>query len=186
VLAIIGTLCGLLFPSFGGARRTATAARTKAQFARWTTAIESFRDVYGHYPTFAADNLVNGGAIGLEHPFHDVLAGRHRDGSILTPGSPAALQNHRAIVFHVFDDLEFDADYLLQDAANHRDMAVLVDRDLDGLIKAGADFVTLPAVNGLTPGSIDFPAVGIRAGVLFYAPAPGATAAKPGFVFSWK
>src|SRR6478736_7379464 len=97
VLAIVGTLCGLLFPTFGGARRAAAAARTRTLFAQWTAGIESFRSEYGSYPVFAADGLVNGGADAVEHPFHDVLAGRHRDGSALTAGSGAALQNRRAI-----------------------------------------------------------------------------------------
>ena len=40
------------------------------------------------------------------------------------------------------------------------------DRYSDGVIRAGDDFVELPAVGGLTPGSGDFPAAGVRAGVV--------------------
>lgn len=186
VLAIVGTLCGLLFPTFGHARRAATMARTKTQFAQWTAAIESFRSEYGCYPVFAADNLVNGGATAVEHPFHDVLAGRHRDGSALTLGSPAAAQNRRAIAFRVFAAAEFNEAKLLQDATGHSVIAVLVDRDLDGVVKMGADFSALPSVNGQTPATSDFPVSGVRAGVIFYALAPGATLSNPSFVFSWK
>jgi prepilin-type N-terminal cleavage/methylation domain-containing protein len=186
VLAIVGTLCGLLFPTFGGARRAAAAARTRTQFAQWTAGIESFRGEYGCYPVFASDGLVNGNATAVEHPFHDVLAGRHRDGSALTPGSASALQNRRAIAFCVFGDAAFNDAKLLQDASCHSAMAVLVDRDLDGVIKAGSDFVTLPAVDGQVPTADDFPADGIRAGVVLYAPAPGSTPENPAFVFSWK
>ena len=186
VLAIVGALCGLLFPTFGGARRAAAAAGTRTQFAQWTAAIESFRGEYGCYPVFAADGLVNGSVTAVEHPFHDVLAGRHRDGSALAPGSGSALQNHRAIAFCVFNDATFNEAKLLQDASSHSAMAVLVDRDLDGVIKAGTDFIVLPAVDEQVPTADDFPADGIRAGVVFYAPAPGSTAANPGFVLSWK
>jgi len=186
VLAIVGTLCGLLFPTFGGARRAAAAARTKTQFAQWTAAIESFRGEYGCYPVFAANGLVNGDATAIEHPFHDVLAGRHRDASALAPGSSSALQNRRAIAFCVFSDAAFNEAKLLQDASSHTAMAVLVDRDLDGVIKAGTDFVVLPAVDGQVPTADDFPADGVRAGVILYALAPGATPTSPAFVFSWK
>ncbi len=186
VLAIVGALCGLFFPAFGNARRAAAMARTKTQFAQWTAAIESFRGEYGCYPGFAADNLVNGGVTVIEHPFHDVLAGRHRDNSALTSGSAAALQNRRAIAFCVFSDADFSDTKLLQDASGHRAIAVLVDRDLDGVIRVGADFAALPLVDGLAPAVDDFPISGVRAGVIFYAPAPGATPANPSFVFSWK
>jgi len=186
VLAIVGTLCGLLFPAFGNARRAATVAQTKTQFARWTAAVESFRGEYGCYPEFAADNLVNGSATAIEHPFHDVLAGRRRDGSALASGSPAAMQNRRAIAFCVFGTAEFTETKLLQDAGGHSAIAVLVDRDLDGVIKVGADFSALPAVDGHIPAIDDLPVSGVRAGVVFYAVAPGATPASPAFVFSWK
>lgn len=186
VLAVIGILSGLLFPSFTSARRAGARARTKVQFAQWGAAIEAFRREYGYYPTFSADNLVNGAITATEHPFHDVLAGRRRDGSALPAGSPSAMQNSRGIAFHAFGEVELDSTGRLQDAAGHTAIAVLVDRDLDGWIKAGADYATLPAVDELVPGAGDFPAAGIRAGVVFYAAAPGASAARPDFVWSWK
>jgi len=186
VLAIVGTLCGLLFPALGNARRAAAAARTKTQFAQWAAAIESFRAEYGCYPVFSADNLVNAGATALEHPFHDVLAGRHRDGSVLASDSPAVSQNRRAIAFCTFSAAEFNDAKLLQDASGHTAVAVLVDRDLDGVIKTGADFSALPMVDGQVPSADDIPASGVRAGVVFYAAAPGGTPANPAFVFSWK
>ena len=186
VLAIVGTLCGLLFPGFSGARRAAAMARTRTQFAQWTAAIEAFRGEYGCYPQFAPNHLVNGGVTTVEHPFHDVLAGRHRDGSVLTAGVDAALQNRRAIAFCAFDGAWFNEAGLLVDASGHSAMAVLVDRDLDGVIQAGTDFVSLPAVDGQAPGEADFPAAGVRAGVVFYALAAGSSPANPTFVFSWK
>lgn len=186
VLAVIGILAALIFPSVSGARRAANKAKTKVQFAQWSAAIEAFRGEYGYYPGFEASNLVNGGVNGVEHPFHDLLAGRHRDGSPLTPGSAAAAQNRKAIPFYSFGDAELTSANLIRDAFDNTVIAVLVDKDLDGVIKSGADFVTLPAVGGLTPGVVDFPLTGIRAGVIFYAPAPGATPANPEFIFSWK
>lgn len=186
VVAVIGILAALIFPSVTGARRSANKAKTKVQFAQWTAAIESFRGEYGYYPSFDASGLVNGGTTASEHLFHDVLSGRRRDGAALASGGAAITQNRKSIRFHSFGDSDFNSAGLLRDAFDNTAIAVLVDRDLDGVIRSGADFTTLPAVGGIAPGAVDFPANGVRAGVVFYAPAPGATAANPEFVFSWK
>lgn len=186
VIAIIGILAALLFPGLSSARRSSTRAKTKVQFAQWTAAIESFRSEYGHYPVFDAGGLVNGGVTETDHLFHDLLAARKRSGAVLTSGDAALAQNRKAIVFHSFGDAELNQAELVCDASGHTALAVLTDRDLDGVIKQGVDFAALPAVNGMTPGSVDIPTTGVRAGVIFYAPAPGATAANPEFVFSWK
>jgi prepilin-type N-terminal cleavage/methylation domain-containing protein len=186
VIAVIGILAALIFPSVGAARRSANKAKVKVQFSQWVAAIESFRGEYGYYPAFDASNLVNGGVTAADHPFHDVLAGRRRDGTPLAAGGPAATQNRKLARFHSFTDSELTAAGLVRDAFDNTALAVLVDRDLDGFIRSGADFTTLPAVAGLTPASADFPPTGVRAGVLFYAPAPGATTANPEFIFSWK
>jgi prepilin-type N-terminal cleavage/methylation domain-containing protein len=186
VLAIVGALCGLLFPGFASARRAASAAKTRALFAQWTAALEAFRGEYGFYPDFAPDHLVNAGVSTTAHPFHDVLAGRHRDGSALTAGETSLQLNRRGIAFCTFSDTTFTTTKLLQDPSGRTAIAVLVDRDLDGVIMAGTDFTSLPAVDGATPGNEDFPPSGVRAGVVFYALAPNATPANPTFVFSWK
>ena len=197
VLAIIGILAAILFPTIGAARRSAERAKTKVQFAQWAAAIESFRAEYGYYPAFDDSALVNGGAAataGGAHLFHDLLAGRHRDGSALTAAEPAAGQNRKRIAFHAFADADFvPGSAQLRDASGHTAIAVLVDRNLDGFIRiggAGADYAGLPAVttaegSALTP-SAAFPAAGLRAGVAFYAAAPGASAASPDFVLSWQ
>ncbi len=186
VIGVIGILAALIFPTVGSARRSANQAKTKVQFTQWAAAIESFRSEYGHYPAFDASNLVNGGAGAADHPFHDVLAARRRDGSGLGAGSPAALQNRKAIRFHTFADGELTSGGLIRDAFDNTAIAVLVDRDLDGVIRAGSDFAALPAVGGFVPRDTDFPAAGVRAGVVFYAPSPVATPTAPEFIFSWK
>jgi hypothetical protein len=119
-------------------------------------------------------------------------AARRRDGSPLTLYTAATdvrfpeAQNRKLISFYSFSASELNQGNLLCDAFGNTEIAVLVDRDLDGVIKAGSDFVGLPAVGGLTPGAADFPTAGVRAGVVFYALEPGATATSPRFVFSWK
>lgn len=194
VMAIIGILAALVFPAVRSARVAASKARTKVQFSQWAAALEGFRGEYGHYPALDPTALVNGGAttvISGEHLFHDILAGRKRDGTPLPPAGPAAAQNRKLIGFYAFSDGDFTKTgsplpNLLCDGFDNTEIAVLVDRNLDGVIRVGSDYPALPAVGGLTPGATDFPSTGVRAGVLFYAPAPGADAENPAFIFSWK
>ena len=196
VIAVIGILAALLFPGVRSARGAAYKAKTRVQFNQWAAALEGFRSEYGYYPALHPTNLVNPPGQAVDpaalHLFHDLLAVRRRDGSALpayTTGTdplfPEA-QNRKLVRFHAFAVSEFSSADLLADAFGNTQIAVLVDRNLDGVIRAGSDFTELPVVGGLTPGPADFPAAGVRAGVIFYAPAPGATAANPDFIFSWK
>jgi prepilin-type N-terminal cleavage/methylation domain-containing protein len=194
VIAVIGVLAALIFPAVRSARISANKARTKVQFSQWSAAMEGFRSEYGYYPAFDPTALVNGGAITAitgDHLFHDILAGRKRDGTPLLPAGPAATQNRKLISFYSFSDADFTnasspTPNLLRDAFDNTEIAVLVDKNLDGVIRIGSDYPALPAVGGLTPNATDFPVTGVRAGVLFYAPAPGADATNPEFIFSWK
>jgi prepilin-type N-terminal cleavage/methylation domain-containing protein len=189
VIAIIALLAAILIPSVNSSRVAANKAKTKVQFSQWAAAITAFRSEYGYYPLFDSSSTVNGGADDVEHLFHDVLAARKRDGAALTAGSPAAAQNRKLISFHSFSESDFSRDgaiHLLRDAFGSTEIAVLVDRNLDGVITS-ADFGgTLPTVGGVTPGTTDFPTAGVRGGVVFYSALPGSTADAPQFVFSWK
>lgn len=200
VIAVIGILASLIFPSIGSARKSANRAKAKVQFNQWAAAIESFRSEYGYYPTFDASNLVNGGAttvVSGEHLFHDLLAGKRRNGSAPSTASStsAGNQNRRHIPFYSFADSDFtaaDSAYpnLIHDACDNLSIAVLVDRNLDGKIDAG-DYPTLPAVTtrdgaAIRPSASDFPSAGVRAGVLFYSADANATAQDPQFILSWK
>lgn len=200
VIAIIGILAGLIFPSVSAARKSASRAKTKVQFNQWAAAIEAFRSEYGYYPSFDSSNLVNGGATTVlsgDHLFHDILAGKKRDGSAPSAASSSAAggQNRKQITFYSFADSDLtaaDSAYpnLIRDAFENVSIAVLVDRNLDGKIDLG-DYGTFPSVvtadgASIRPSTADIPATGIRAGAVFYAPEPGATTANPAFVFSWK
>jgi prepilin-type N-terminal cleavage/methylation domain-containing protein len=190
VIVIVAILASILIPSLGAAGVAAKKARTRVQFNQWAAAVEAFRSEYGVYPVFHSSNLVNGGAGASAHPFHDLLAARHRDGSALDPASEAAKQNRKRIAFFTFAESDFTPDSgvtpnLLRDAWGNTEIAVLVDRNLDGVISTD-DFGRLPSVAGLRPDAGDFPAAGLRAGVAFYAPLPDATPERPAFVFSWK
>ena len=199
VLAVVALLLGLLFPGLTSARDAADRARTRMRFGQWAAAVEAFRAEYGAYPDFGSDGLVNGSAgpdPREEHVFHDILAGRRRDGSPLGAGPPgsAAGQNFRGVEFHAFGEGEFvpageAAAGLLRDAHGSTSIAVLVDRNLDGRVDA-SDYAAWPEVHSATgvavrPGPEDAPPSGVRAGVLFYSADPRATPASPRLVRSW-
>lgn len=197
VIAVIGILAALIFPAVRSARVSANKARTKVQFSQWSAAIEGFRSEYGYYPAFDTTALVNGGATtntAGDHLFHDILVGKKRDGSALLAAGPAATQNRKLISFYSFSDSDFTnatspAPNLIHDAFDNTEIAVLVDKNLDGRIN-GADYPAgFPAVAGLRPSAADLPTdptSGVRAGVIFYTPAPGADTNNPDFIFSWK
>lgn len=201
VFAVIGILAALVFPGIGSARRSASRARTRVQFSQWAAALEGFRSEYGYYPVLHVSNLINPPGQATDpstlHLFHDLLAAKRRDGSALPAYSSSTntqfpeVQNRKLISFYSFGNSDFTdagspSPNLLHDAFDNTEIAVLVDRNLDGVIQAGTDFTVLPAAGGLTPATADIPAAGIRAGVMFYVLAPGADAANPEFIFSWK
>lgn len=200
VIAVIGILAALIFPSIGTARKSANRAKTKVQFAQWAAAIESFRSEYGYYPVFDPTNLVNGMTTTTasgDHLFHDLLAGKKRDGSAVSAATTTAAgaQNKKRIAFYAFSESEIGATdslvpYLLIDAFENASIAVLVDRNLDSVINA-IDYPEWPAVQTATgdfirPSVNEIPAAGIRAGVALYGPDPDATSSAPRFILSWK
>ena len=196
VVAVIGILASLLFPAFRAARLTANKASARVQFNQWAAALESFRSEYGYYPALHSSNLVNPPGQNADpsslHLFHDIVTARRRDASALPAYTTSTnrqfpeVQNRKLISFATFRDADFTVGNLLRDACENTAIAVLVDKNLDGVISAGTDFIALPAVNGFTPGGTDFPTAGIRAGVIFYSAVPGSTSTAPEFIFSWK
>lgn len=172
VVAVIGILAAIIIPTTSSARAAANKAKTRSQFAQWSTAIEAFRQEYGYYPTFDTTNKVNGSTAAAAtgtalHRFHDTLVGTRRDGSVLpalTTGAqpnppPPESQNSRRIQFVSFVDADIvpfsttDATLtakrgLIRNAFDGTDIVVLVDRNLDGFIRTGGTDFTggLPTV----------------------------------------
>lgn len=228
VVAILGILAAILIPTTSGARVAAYKAKVRSQFGQWGTAIEAFRQEYGYYPVFDTTNKINGGATTTAsalHRFHDVLVGTRRDGTALpvpragvqpNPPPPES-QNTRRIRFTTFtnSDLVSQADVtaglntaaqlnFVRDAFNNTDIAILVDRNLDGRIVLGGgtqqdSIATLPTVSppdntavrvspSTTGTPADFPTGttgGVRAGVIFYAMPPKGTT-NADLIMSWK
>ncbi|HEY4300384.1 MAG TPA: prepilin-type N-terminal cleavage/methylation domain-containing protein [Candidatus Didemnitutus sp.] len=197
VLVIVALLSAVAFPSFSSARAMAQRTRTRVMFSQWASAIAAFSSEYSCAPAFGAGHLVNDGAatnISGDHLFHDLLAGRHRDGSALDDNSDplsAVAQNPKRIPFCRFAGADIGADGRLCDASGNVEIAVLVDVDLDGWVTPGVDFDHLPIVHSpdgtaLMPAAADFPASGVRAGAVLYAADPSACASNPVLVLSWK
>jgi prepilin-type N-terminal cleavage/methylation domain-containing protein len=208
VIAIIGVLAGILIPTTTAARASAHRARTRVQFSQWAAALEAFRQEYGSYPVFAAGGaaLINAAATtdpAGGHLFHDVLAGRRRNGSALQ-GSALA-QNSRGVRFVTFAESDFvrPSDVaagrntasdlaLVRDAFHNTSIAIVVDANLDGLINAldapnGFPAVMAPESNvELRPAVVSSDAPeGVHAGVIFYCAPPGATSATD-LIASWR
>lgn len=218
VIAIIGILAAILIPTTSSARTAANRAKTRGQFAQWAAAIEAFRQEYGYYPTFERVNKVNGntrgGSLATPHLFHDTLVGTRRDGRPLpntTGGNPppAQVQNPRRIAFITFTEADLvpmsepvaNQRGLIRDAFSNTDIAVLVDRNLDGSIRTGGQggdqINALPVVSPpgaanvrLQPLPADFPTAaqgGVRAGVVFYSAPPELRQGdQRSLIMSWK
>jgi prepilin-type N-terminal cleavage/methylation domain-containing protein len=230
VIAIIGILAAILIPTTSSARNSAKRAKTRGQFAQWGAAIEAFRQEYGYYPTFettgANANKVNGntqgnGNLQQVHRFYETLVGTRRDGQPLTGATagnptPPLGQNPRRIQFITFTESDMvpavtsDGTLtakrgLIRDAFDSTDIAVLVDRNLDGSVKYGGpggdSIATLPFVSppdntgvrlqpSTTGTAPDFPTAaqgGVRTGVLFYSAPPGTKQGDQSLLIkSWK
>jgi prepilin-type N-terminal cleavage/methylation domain-containing protein len=198
VVAVIAILTGILVPTLGAARTSALKAKTRVQFSQWAAAFEQFRQEYGCYPSTGTDGKLATAADALK--FVRTLSGRNPDGSAVV--NPADLNgNLKRIPFCAFTEVDFHdpdrpgsgVDYsgneLLCDAFGRTEIGVLIDRNGDGFIKP-ADDGPVAAVRGpaggasFAPDEIDLPAVGIRAGVLFYSAGRGASPTD--MIFSWK
>jgi len=192
VIAVLGILAAILVPVAGRAQESARRARVKTQFAQWAVAIEGFRAEYGYYPNFATGTTAPLPAAcrvnevpGL---FVQTLTGRRADGA--APDLARALAaNPRRMVFLGFasDELGAGSNPPVGDAFGNTDIAVLVDRDGDGLITAPDP---LPAViaaetgRTVSPDAAAFPVGGVRAGVLFFSAGAGRNAED--IVYSWR
>jgi hypothetical protein len=138
------------------------------------------------------------------HPFHDLLAGRHRDGSALAETELAAKQNPQRLRFVAFAEADFvrpeDIDAgrnqtselnFIRDSFHDTSLVVVVDANLDGLINAADLGGPLPeiAVAGsdaaIHPNPQSLLGDGVQAGVIFFCAPPGART-ESDLLRSWK
>ena len=170
VLAVIGLLAGILIPTTTTARIGAKRAKTKVQFSQWAAGMEQFRQEYGYYPPIDG---CSGGRVSADY-FAGALTGRTFDGS--APASVAHLAgNTNAVRFYSIAESDLnDNRSALADAFGNTDIAVLYDKNGDGLIDgADGELIGVSPANGGVPLSPPIADVdlngGVRAGVIFYS-----------------
>jgi prepilin-type N-terminal cleavage/methylation domain-containing protein len=192
VVAILGILAALLLPVLGRTQQNAKKAKTRVQFSQWSSAIEAFRQEYGHYPVFHTSGnaaFIENGRIDnatRTNIFAQALSGTTLAGARYSDTDPGFVAgNVKRIRFYSFGepDLTKDASPLLQDAFGNTEVVVLMDKNYDGQIRFGSsandDYASPPSVGGLTVSSTD----PIRAGVAIYSAGAGNSAGD--IVTSW-
>lgn len=199
-MAIIGILAAILIPTVGKARESARKAKVRTQLSQWAVAIETFRSEYGFYPDFQgqAGGRINGGSFSASpaspHFFHDILAGRRRDGS--QPGGAGATDplgtnhNRKRITFATLGPDEIDATGRIVDAFGNEDIAVIIDTDYNGVVPQG-DITGLSVRAGspasgpsYSPPTTKVPSGGVRAGVVLFSAGAGRSAND--IIYSWQ
>jgi len=172
VIAVISILISILIPTVSTVRTSARRAKAKIILIQWATAIETFRQEYGFYPAFSFETEGLIASTSDTDEFVQALSSRDTEN---LPGSAAG--NEKQITFYTFSEGEISEGDLLVDPFGGTPIAVLVDRNYDGIIKVGSgeDYETLPNIGSSTPSS-SWPANGLRAGVAIYSPGAGGKA----------
>lgn len=193
VIAVIAILASILIPVIGGAQNSAKRQKTRVQFSQWATAIEAFRQEYGFYPDFSAiaGNRIDD-ATDAE-VFVQTLSGRQVNGAAMEGASIYGITagNRKRIGFCTFSsaDLTSEASPKLQDAFGNTQIAVLMDKNLDGMIGIGVGTVPtdyplagVPEVSASAGGAALPKPFGegdtVRAGVIFYSAGDGNSLVK--------
>lgn len=203
VIAIIGILAGIMIPMVGSAQITAKKTKTKVQFGLWASAMEQFKSTYGFYPQVDGSYGSSGGSPNLinSQKFSVALTGRYIDGTDLPSSATTTdkVGNSRKNNFYNFSQTELNSNKtppVMWDSFNNIEIAVLYDKNADGLIKSD-DVPRAPAVAAAgggrytpnVPADFDL-TMGIHAGVVFYSAGVGkadnSAIDASGAVFSWQ
>jgi prepilin-type N-terminal cleavage/methylation domain-containing protein len=193
VIAIIGILAAIIIPTTTKVRETSRKAKVRSQFSQWSAAIDNFRAEYGYYPNFSSttsgtipDAAKVNDVAGL---FFHTLAGRDGNGATTDLLPRAKQANTKRIAFTTFSDEEASAGVnpLVSEAFGNTDIAVIVDRDLNGVIPKSV--ITAVAVDSVQSGNPYSPPTAIisndvRAGVIFFSAGKGDS--DKDIVYSWR
>ncbi len=212
VIAIIGILASIIFPTIGAVQNHAHKAAVKAQLGQWSVAMQSFHSDYSYYPQIDGAYAATQGEANIVNPqkFAIALTGVELDSTVL-PATASATDmvgnTKRRGYYSIAQSEQVLTDGIptgLQDAFGNTQIAVLYDSNGDGWIRSddkvygGATQAapTLSAKGGgkYTPDPVNdvnlTPTQGVRAGVIFYTPGPGnpsgAAIDASSAVFSWK
>ena len=199
VIGIIAILAAILIPTVSKVRQSANDNRTRAMFSQVITAIETYRQEYGYYPTFDYGNqsenvFLLGDQVVIDHVFFTTLTGRDLDGSRIDDSDHP---NPKGIEFYSFSESDLERRGTgqppkLVDAYGNDEIVIILDRNQRGVIRPG-DLSRAPdEVSSVrTPGvsvAPEIPQDGIRAGVLIYSAGAGGSSeddARQNLVRSW-
>lgn len=202
VIAIIGILAAIIIPTTGAVRNSAKKAKGRIQFQNWIGAMEGFKQEYGYFPRvdITSPSSTTKTYLVKSAAFAAALTGRELDGDRITVVDDRyGNKKERSFYSLSTDDLSADKTKLLDSFGNEQ-IAVLFDRNGDGLIKIGTaagDDGELPEVHvgspaatsgGLKPtndsATAHIPSTGLRASVIFYS--AGAGGGTKDMIMSWK
>ncbi len=173
VIAVISILISILIPTVSTVRTSARRAKAKIILIQWATAIETFRQEYGFYPAFSfnTNGLID--ADDKSDEFIETLSTRKPDGSRSDP-PPAG--NDKQIAFYTFSESEINEDDRVTDGFGGILIAILIDKNYDGIITVAAtdgDYTGFPDIGYGAVAPLGWPANGLRAGVAIYSPGTG-------------
>jgi prepilin-type N-terminal cleavage/methylation domain-containing protein len=189
VIAIVGILAAILIPAVTQARAAANKAKSKSQFTQWATAMTSFKQEYGYYPSVAkaSPNKLDVAA------FVPAMTGKAntKGDSLSSVTAVTTYGNIKLIAFYTLSSSDLDPSSTadsppIVDAFGNTDIAVRVDTNGDGKIdgndvRTGIYTATWPTVTSVNTGNVldvqdvdtTLASSGVHAGVIFYSAGKG-------------
>ncbi|MBW8781616.1 MAG: prepilin-type N-terminal cleavage/methylation domain-containing protein [Verrucomicrobia bacterium] len=191
VIAIVGILAAILIPAVTQARAAANKAKSKSQLTQWATAMTSFKQEYGYYPSISAGN----NKLKIDY-FVPALTGKAntKGDSLSSVTAATTYGNIKLIAFYTLSGSDLDSSSTadsppIVDAFGNTDIAVRVDTNGDGKIdtndvRAGVYTAEWPTVTSVNTGEERIvtnadptiaTAGGVHAGVVFYSAGKGSS-----------
>jgi len=130
VMAVLAILLAIIIPSVSGARHHFNILKTKAQFQRYSLALENYKAEYGTYPNLGESPI---GINTTPTLFVELLSAHAIDGGEPTNNTAMAL-NPNGIVFCAFGDDEIGESGEIIDAFGNSSLELLLDQDGDGFL----------------------------------------------------
>jgi type II secretory pathway pseudopilin PulG len=130
VIAVGAILMAMIIPLATGARKQYAIVQTKAQFHRYTLAMEQFKAEYGQYPQLGSSPIAINATPGR---FVELMTGKNLTGGAMDDPIAAA-QNPKGIMFLQFAANELMPDGEIQDGFGQTNWQLYIDTDGDGFL----------------------------------------------------
>jgi len=131
VVAIVGLLLAIALPAIAGSQQSTRIQQTRAQFARFSLAVEGYHSRYGHYPPLPDRAVV---ALEGEHAWLlPCLIGQQTDGDDLS--GTALTANPDRVRFLQMGPVDLDDRGHVIDAFGNPHWLYIWDHDGDGWIR---------------------------------------------------